>query len=88
MDSKRKIYCVFDKKSGTWDNPFTARTHGEAERMFSGAVNDKQSLLGQYPEDFSLWHVGAFDPHSGDIEKSSAQCLGEAVSFRQNQTNV
>lgn len=82
MMAVRKVYSVFDKKTGSWDNPFTARTHGEAERMFSGALKDNQTLIGQYPEDFSLWHVGTFDPVSGIVGSEKAHCLGEAVAFK------
>ena len=38
-DWETKLYTIYDKKSGTWDKPFAARTHGEAERMFAQVLN-------------------------------------------------
>lgn len=85
MAQLNKLYSVFDKKSGSWEKPFAARTHGEAERMFQSAANDKQTIIGQYPEDFSLWCVGNFDPHTGTINNREHESIGEAVAFLQRQ---
>lgn len=84
----RKLYSIFDKKSAAWESPFAARTHGEAERFMSTLVADRNTSIGQFPEDYSLWNVGHFDPMSGRVEGEKAIPLGEALAFvrKNNQT--
>lgn len=86
----KRMYSVLDKKSGSWESPFCARTHGEAERIISGVVNDPQTIIGQYPEDFSLWHIASFNPVSGEVIPNKPYSLGEVVAFKQakNQNNT
>lgn len=81
MGPETKLYTIYDKKSGTWDKPFAARTHGEAERMFAQVLNGGDSLLSQYPDDFSLWFVGKYDSTTGIIQGEKHQLIGEGAQF-------
>ena len=65
----QKMYSVRDAKTEIFSNPFYAKTHGEAERNFSMAVNDNNpnNMLSKFPEDYQLWYIGEFDDHTGKM---------------------
>jgi hypothetical protein len=87
MELQHKLYTIFDKKSGTWDRPFTAPTHGAAERMFAQAINEGDSMLKQYPEDFALWNIGTFDPTTGQVAGEKQQLVAEGLQLKKTQLN-
>jgi len=62
-----KMYSIRDQKSEVFNKPWYAVTHGEAERSFAAAVNDKQTTLSAHPEDFDLYWIGEYDDNSGKI---------------------
>lgn len=62
-----KIYTVFDNAVKAFLQPFFARSHGEAIRNFTDAVNDPKTSLNAHPHDYSLWHIGDFDDNSANI---------------------
>jgi len=62
---KQNLYCIYDKKSSTYGVPFASPTHGTAERQIQTYVNDKQSPISMYPEDYDLYHVGSFEISTG-----------------------
>lgn len=61
------LFAIYDSKSEAFDNPFTMRTFGEAERGFRDAVNGDKSLLAKYPEDYTLFALGEVDLSTGTI---------------------
>jgi hypothetical protein len=65
---KKQIFAIRDSKAEMFNDPFLCNTHGEAERSLKTAVNDKQSAISKYPEDFDLYHLGTYDTNSGKIE--------------------
>lgn len=48
--------------------PFYGITHAEAERSFRTAVNDPQTSLNKFPEDFDLWYLGTYCTNTGRID--------------------
>lgn len=65
---KYNVYSVRDSKSETFSNPVYFKTHGEAERAFSLQATNKETLMGQFPEDYDLYHLGTFLDTTGQIE--------------------
>lgn len=55
---KYKCFSVYDSKVGLYHPFMFFRTKGEAIRAFSDAVNNKDNLIGKYPEDFSFFETG------------------------------
>ena len=51
-----------------WAQPMFFRATGEAIRSFQSAANDPKHEIGMYPEDYSLFELGQFDPSSGVVE--------------------
>lgn len=63
----RKVYTVRDSKAEVFNNPFYQTTHGEAERTFKALAQNKESMVGKYPEDYDLYYIGEFDDVKGNI---------------------
>lgn len=62
---QKKIYSIRDSKGELYNQPFFLNTHGEAERTFRSLANDPKSMVGMYPEDYDLFHIGEFDDSTG-----------------------
>lgn len=63
------LYSIHDSKAEQYAPPFLARNNGEATRMFSQAVNnrDDQNMLNKYAEDYTLVYIGEFNNETGVI---------------------
>jgi len=76
-------FSVYDSKAEVFGKPFFEITKGTAIRAFSDAVNEKDSAFQRHAEDYTLFHVGAYDDGMGVFEKFDAPVsLGNAVVFR------
>jgi len=62
------LYSVYDEKAQHFGYMFFRKTHAEAIRYFSDGARDKQTILGQHPEDFVLYHLGTVDEQNGFVE--------------------
>lgn len=60
-----RMYSVFDSKAAVYLQPFCCRAEGEAVRMFRTSCLDKSHQFGQFPQDYTLVYVGAYDDNSG-----------------------
>lgn len=68
MDFKgQTMVSVFDKVSGKFGTPVTIDNDASAIRAFKDMVFNKNTLVGQHPEDFILYKVGYFDTDTGVI---------------------
>ena len=65
---KYEVFSVYDEKANYYHTPFYARNSEEAKRMFGTACRDKQTLLGNNPEDFTLYGIGFFNDSNGMFE--------------------
>lgn len=61
------IYSVYDRKSGVYNNPFTAVNDPVAMRVLHVGLTREPGVMSQYPEDFTLECVGTFNPETGEI---------------------
>ena len=62
--------------------PFTEVSNGVALRNFMTAMEDEQSMIKKYPEDFSLWTVGEFHESTGELVPINPECIGKAVDLK------
>ncbi len=69
------LYCVFDVKSGVYDRPFCAVADGAAVRSFSDICVNAEHPIGQHPEDYSLYWLGAFNDNDASLSISDKKCL-------------
>jgi len=65
---KLVLFSIRDAKGEIYGSPFAKAHRGDAERAFSQLTADPQSMVKQFPEDFSLYEVGLFDQSTGKIE--------------------
>lgn len=63
-----KLVAVRDGVAEQYLPPFTARTVGEAIRLFTDEVNRSGSQIGGHPDDYALFHLGDVDMVNGDVE--------------------
>jgi len=62
---KQKAFSVRDSKAEIYHLPFFSNTTADAERSFSATVNNSQTTIHQFPEDFDLWMIGEYDQELG-----------------------
>lgn len=65
---KLQILATFDAAVGAYHQPFFSQSVAAGVRAFGDAVRDPQQGLFQHADDYKLYHIGVFDPESGEIE--------------------
>lgn len=78
---KKFLFTVFDSAAGMFLDPFVAPSVEFAIRAFRQAVNQEGHQFNQFPQDYTLFLVGEFDPASGGLTGNNPQSLGVAVTF-------
>lgn len=58
---KMLVFSVYDEKAEFFGNPFFVTAPGQATRMFADLSKDKQTTVGNHPEDFTLYQVGTWN---------------------------
>lgn len=58
-------YSIFDVRTKNFMAPFFVQDFVTAKRHFSILRVDKKTVMGQYPQDYELYHVGEFDTVDG-----------------------
>lgn len=79
---RNEIFTVFDSAAKLYLEPFFAETVEVACRMFRQIVNKEGHQFNKFPEDYTLFHIGAFDPVTGAVQKlDTPHSLGVALTF-------
>lgn len=74
-----KVYSIKDAKAGYFHSPIFANNPAQAQRTFHSIVNDPQSPISKYPEDYSLWQLGVWDNVTGFIKGQEPSHLCTAM---------
>jgi hypothetical protein len=70
---KLKIFVIRDIKVGEFNyQPIVVPNNVTLDRVIEAAVEDVNSNLGRYPEDFQVFQIGEFDTESGIINAFTA----------------
>lgn len=78
----KKIVVIYDVKALAHYDPMFVPTIEAALRLFAEAANDKSTAVGRFPEDFTLFEIGEWDEHSGDMVVYEARIPhGNAIKF-------
>lgn len=65
----QNVYAIRDVKADAYEDVLMlCPTKGLAMRAFIDAVNQPNSRLAKYVDDFHLYEIGTFDPASGTIK--------------------
>lgn len=63
-----KVVAVQDARSGFFMRPSFGNHLGSILRDWESVVNDPQSQMNKYPEDFALYELGEYDDISGNFK--------------------
>jgi len=75
------IVAVHDRQLKAFLRPFVANTIGQAVRSFSDEVNRAGSDLNAHPEDYTLWQLGTFNDHDGNISTEGREQIAIASNL-------
>lgn len=76
-----QMVAIRDTKAAAWMNPLFFQTKAQAIRAFGDAVNDPQGEFQKHPEDYQLYHVGTFNPETGDVIGTPPEVLGIGTNY-------
>ena len=83
-----RVYSVFDDKADFFLPPFFQTTEGQARRVFSDAVKQKDHPFALNPHDFHLYHLGEYDDMVGMITSLDKPKLLVSAKEIANQENA
>lgn len=84
---QNKVFAIRDTKAEAFHQPFFTKTVSEAERSFHQLVNDPQSLVAKYPEDYDLYMIGSYDTNTGGLTTlDTPQHIAKAISLKTLQS--
>lgn len=75
------IFTVYDSAAGRYLEPFFAPSVEFAMRGFREAVNRVDHQFNKFPEDYTLFSIGSFDPVAGVLNAEVPHSLGVALTF-------
>lgn len=61
-----KVYSVYDRAVSAFMQPFYARSHGEAMRMFLSSVKNSESFSAN-AEDYALYYLAEYNDELGEF---------------------
>ena len=74
-----RVFAVLDSKLGVFTAVHVLAHEGQAVRAFTELVNDRNSQLAKWPEDYALYQIGWFSEESGELT-SESKFIVNAVS--------
>ena len=60
-----KLYTIRDLQADVFEKIFAFNSEGEAKRVFLQACLDTTHAIGQFPDDYVLYHIGEYDDTNG-----------------------
>jgi hypothetical protein len=85
---EKQCFTVYDSAAQHYLEPFFAPSVEFAIREFRSAVNTPEHQFNKFPEDFTLFHIGTFEPESGVLNPVHPHSLGVAITFLDRQMEV
>jgi hypothetical protein len=62
-----QMFAIKDDKVDSFNTPFTVPHETHAIRNVKSMLIHEHNSITEYPEDFSLYHIGCFDDTTGRI---------------------
>lgn len=75
------IYSIRDDKAGTFGPLFQSRNHSLMARIVEQSCGGQNNVMGQYPDDFSVYHVGSFDDDVAELSPITINKLGSVADY-------
>uniref|UniRef100_UPI0040472CB7 phage ORF5 protein n=1 Tax=Yoonia sp. TaxID=2212373 RepID=UPI0040472CB7 len=75
------LYTIRDDQAGTFGPLFQARNHALMGRIVEQSCGGTSNVMGQYPNDFSVYHVGSFDDDLAELSPIIITKLGTVADY-------
>lgn len=83
----QKLFSIYDKKGQVYSNPSFFPNKSVALRALGELVNDGQSSVSKYPNDFNVWVVGEWDDQKGELNAyKKLELLEECINMKKPET--
>ena len=79
-DRGLKVFALFDKKAKVYEHPFVFPHIGQAIRFVSDLISSNNNSVAKHPDDYTLYHLGAFDEENGLLSPLSVPAFVEEAS--------
>lgn len=76
-----ELFAVHDAAADRFIDPFCGPTIDFAIRGFKEACMGDGHQFNKFPEDYTLFHIGTFDPQLGTLQGMTARKIATASSF-------
>lgn len=76
------LFTVYDSAAARYLDPFVAPTIEYAIREFRKIVNQEGHQMNMYPEDYTLFHIGEFNPEDALLTILGPTSLGVGITFK------
>ena len=89
--SRIKVYSVFDRKAEEFAPPFLAQNDELAKRLVVASFSRGESIVTQWPEDFSLYFIGEFGSGNGaliPLDQSALVCSVSSILPQRGSQNA
>ena len=81
------MFSVYDSVAEGYLPPFQADTLGAAERMFGDMVNRESHPFNRHPDHYTLYVVGKFDSHTGQLTAEAHTALANGLTLYHGTEN-
>mgnify|MGYP000089878766 CR=1 FL=1 len=78
----KHLFSVYDSAAGMYLDPFVSPSQEFAIREFRRVVNKPGHQFNEFPEDYTLFYIGEFNPENGEIAANHPLSLGVAITFK------
>jgi len=86
---KLVVFSIYDSKSHIYEKPFYMNHRMEALRAFESTVNDPNTSINKWPEDFTLFELGTYENITGTFELlPTPLSLGVAIQYLKAQPKI
>jgi len=82
----KHLFTVYDSAAGAYLDPFVAPSIEFALREFRSIINKEGHQFNKFPEDYTLFHIGEFNPMNALLEGIGPTSLGVAITFVEKST--
>jgi hypothetical protein len=77
-----ECFTIYDSKANHFATPFFSHTIETALRALKSQVNKGQGPLHDFPEDYILFHIGRYNPETGQLEPESPRSIANCVTLK------
>lgn len=75
------VYAIFDQKQEIFDSPFMATNDINAKRRFILMVDEENSVLARWHQDYDLYRLSQFSTKTGYFDEEVPKKIFEGKSY-------